>query len=545
MSLRIDLINLGGTPGIGRPWALGEQWSSHRTPAAVSDAASRIMTGANGVLCLDARFPLPSADLIEELFAGPGDAWHAGLRLGLGGHPRLLDHVHPLWMLNAPLDPDQASTSWRVSLRAVLARATVLDQLGGPDPSMETLAGSGLDLGHRWIRAGALVRHEPRLAPADASADAPPTDADGLRLIAGHDGPKWACWALQRAVTNGDLSLHRALPLIRAPFRTPPVSCPPFVAPVRPPGSTERTVSVVVPTLDRYAYLVPLLHQLAAQTVPAREVIVVDQTAAPDRRHDLDSVEPSLRVQVITLPEPGQSTARNAALRVASGELILFVDDDDEIGPDLIAEHLHRLGDGIDAISGGVDDAEAGPPPPGFRHRRPSDVFPTNNSMLRRSALERSGLFDLAYDHGSRADHDLGMRLQQAGAVLMYDPTVQIFHHHASGGGLRAHGARKVTRSSARQSVTQRHLPAVTELYLGLRYFSERQNREARAIAILSLVTGDGGVGRRMLRAALQLARLPSSIQAVRGRAGEAVALLADRPPIPTLDRALPRGPRP
>ena len=132
----------------------------------------------------------------------------------------------------------------------------------------------------------------------------------------------------------------------------------------------------------------------------------------------------------------------------APAELLLYIDDDDEIGPDLIAEHLRRLIDGVDASSGGVDDATAGPPPPGFRHRRASDNFPTNNTMLRRAALERSGLFDPVFDRGSRADHDLGMRLHLSGAMLIYDPDVLVFHHHAPAGGLRTHGARAVTRAS-------------------------------------------------------------------------------------------------
>ena len=162
--------------------------------------------------------------------------------------------------------------------------------------------------------------------------------------------------------------------------------------------------------------------------------------------------------------------------------MALFIDDDDEIPPTLLEDHLRLLGDGIDAICGAVDDATAGPPPPGFRHRRSSDVFPTNNATVRMTALARSGLFDPAYDHGPRADHDIGMRLHLSGAVMVYDPSVQVHHLHASSGGLRTHGARKVTRASARRSLTQRDLPAVTQQYLARRYYDDRQRREGRAV---------------------------------------------------------------
>jgi GT2 family glycosyltransferase len=311
---------------------------------------------------------------------------------------------------------------------------------------------------------------------------------------------------------------------------------PPYRPAERAPGSSDRKVSVIVPTIDRYAYLEPLLHQLAAQRVRPHEVIIADQTPPERRRSDLEEIEPDLPVSVIGLPAPGQSTARNAAIRRSTGELLLFIDDDDEIGPDLIGAHLERMTDGIDASCGGVDDATAGPPPEGFRHRRASDVFPTNNTMLRRDALRGSGLFDLVYDRGSRADHDLGMRLHQQGALLLYDPSVLVFHHHAPAGGLRSHGVRTVTRAGARRSLRVRHLPATTELYLGLRYFTSRQNRENGPIRLFSLIAGEGSVLRQVLRAVVQIALLPSSARQIARLRDEAERVLADRPDIPLLD---------
>ncbi|HEY4378533.1 MAG TPA: hypothetical protein VGM93_15305, partial [Acidimicrobiales bacterium] len=147
-----------------------------------------------------------------------------------------------------------------------------------------------------------------------------------------------------------------------------------------------------------------------------------------------------------------------------------------------------------------------------------------------------SGLFDPAFDHGPRADHDLGMRLHQAGALLVYDPSVLVFHHHAATGGLRTYGARKITRASSRRSLTERHLPAVTELYLGLRYFTPRENREAAAVRLLSQCSGDGGTGRRLTRAVIQVALLPSSIRRTHASRRDAQELFANRPTIPDLE---------
>jgi GT2 family glycosyltransferase len=530
----IELINLTGAGTYERVWDHGPQRVVAATPSRLS-AALRPST-ADAVLCLDARLPVPSPETLDRLLDGPGDAWHSGLLLGLDGHPRAIDYVNPLWMLNAPANPSLESTSWRLSLRALLVRTTVLDQLGGPARGFDTLSGVGLDLGLRWTLAGALVRHTPDLAAASAPVDSPPTDIDGLRIISRQYGRQWAGWSLARGAANHELSCKQLLRLGRTILRTGRETTAPYLPPGRAPGSTDRTVSVIVPTIDRYAYLEPLLHQLAAQTVPPHEVIIADQTPQDRRRSDLARIEPSLPVTVIGLPIPGQSTARNAAIQRSTGELLLFIDDDDEIGPDLIGAHMERMTDGIDASCGGVDDATAGPPPEGFQHRRASDVFPTNNTMLRREALQASGLFDLVYDRGSRADHDLGMRLHQQGAMLLYDPSVLVFHHHAPAGGLRSHGARTVTRAGARRSLRIRHLPSTTELYLGRRYFTDRQNRENGPIRLFSLLAGEGSVLRQVLRAVVQIVLLPSSARQIAASQREASLVLADRPSIPPLD---------
>ncbi|HMS90487.1 MAG TPA: hypothetical protein PKE56_18705, partial [Acidimicrobiales bacterium] len=160
---------------------------------------------------------------------------------------------------------------------------------------------------------------------------------------------------------------------------------------------------------------------------------------------------------------------------------------------------------------------------------------PTNNTMLRRSALPRSGLFDPVFDRGSRADHDLGMRLHLSGATLLYDPAVLVFHHHAPVGGLRTHGARAVTRASSRRSLTQRNLPSVTQLYLGLRYATAEQRREGRAINLFSTMSTDGPASRRVARVAAQAVLLPSTLRRNRGAQAEAEALWRHRPEIPGL----------
>ena len=532
-----------GSSGLVRVRTLGNGAAEMvtATPRSVADAMGRAARCEDlAVLVFDAALPEPDEALLARLVDGPADVWHAGVALGLDGQPRMWDHVDPLSMFSARVDPTIEVTSWRVSLRAVLVRTVVLDQLGGPDPMFETLMGAGLDAGLRWIVGGALVRHVPSLVPEGAAPDGTPSNADSLRIVVKNRGRTWGGWALQRSVMTREVGLGEAPALVSELMRSDRTVPPHYRSPgpVVDRAGTDRTVSVILPTVDRYSYLESVLHQMAAQTVAPHEVIIVDQTPLDHRRRDLADIESDLPVTVIEIPEPGQSTARNAAIEMAAGELILFLDDDLDIEEGVLAGHAERLNHGIDSVSGGVDDATAGPPPEGFRHRRASDVFPAGNSIVRRSALQRSGLFDPAFDHGSRADHDLGMRLHLSGAQLVYDPDVEVYHHHAPVGGLRTHDARTTTRAGARRSLTERNLPSVTELYLGRKYFTDEQRAEGRRIALLSTLSGEGSIWRRLQRAAVQSALLPSTWRRLRDADRAAADLYAARPPAPALEQS-------
>jgi GT2 family glycosyltransferase len=175
----------------------------------------------------------------------------------------------------------------------------------------------------------------------------------------------------------------------------------------------------------------------------------------------------------------------------------------------------------------------AGPLPEAFTFIRTSDVFPTNNTLVDRDVLARSGLFDLAFDRGARADHDLGTRIYLSGAFMVMDPDISILHHHAPQGGLRTHGARVVTYASSRARLTRRALPAVTELYLSRRYFNDRQVREALWIAVLGTFSMRGSGARRLLKAVFSALLLPDTLRTLRARMLASSRMSSEYPKIP------------
>ncbi len=448
MTAPVDLVWLG--PAEDAPlWPRGTVSIAGWSPAGVAEAVDRLLARQDSapwiLFWAPAAGTLPDGGSLDGLMTRTGDVWHAGLALGMGGLPRFIDFIAPTWMLNR--DPDFAieATSWRLSLAACLVRTDLLRQLGGVRADFHSIAGAGLELGHRLVTRGAFVRHVPSLLGPNAPSPCRPVDlpvGDELRFVALRFGRRWARWALTRAVLSGVLGATEALQTARrlAHIRTPS----PLTTYRRPSiegalVSQRGRVTVLIPTVDRYPYLLTLLEQLRQQTVPAHEVIIVDQTPRDRRTTELESRFPDLPLHVITLDKAGQCSSRNAGLEAATGDYILFLDDDDEIPADLIERHLRSLHRFRCEVSSGVAvEVGAGPLPEAFTFLRTSDVFPTNNTLVDRDVLVRSGLFDLAFDRGARADHDLGTRIYLSGAFMVMDPDISVLHHHAPQGGLRS-----------------------------------------------------------------------------------------------------------
>jgi glycosyltransferase involved in cell wall biosynthesis len=294
---------------------------------------------------------------------------------------------------------------------------------------------------------------------------------------------------------------------------------------------------VLIPTLDRYSYLRTLLAQLRQQTIKPLEIVIVDQTARERRDHKLAIDFADLPLEIIYRDQTGQCSSRNEGLRRVRGDYVLFIDDDDEVPPTLIADHLLSLARfRADVSSGVAEEVGAATERPSSIVPRLSDVFPTNNTLVRREVLEKSGLFDLAYERGQRADGDLGMRVYLSGALMILDPQISVLHHHAPSGGLRAHKARVITYASSRQRLGHRQLPSATEIYLARRYFTTRQVREMIWLGILGTFSIHGSAAKKMLKIVAGLIYLPHTIWRVKQHCRQAERMLQQFPKIPGLE---------
>lgn len=103
-------------------------------------------------------------------------------------------------------------------------------------------------------------------------------------------------------------------------------------------------VSVVIPTFNSKERLELTLKSLEQQTFPREdfEVVVVNDGSGDGTKEFLDHLSAGLNLKVIHQENRGQARARNAGIRVAKGDIIVFVDDDVFCVSDLVARHYER-----------------------------------------------------------------------------------------------------------------------------------------------------------------------------------------------------------
>jgi len=103
----------------------------------------------------------------------------------------------------------------------------------------------------------------------------------------------------------------------------------------------ELTVTAAIPVRDGAAYLAEAIESILAQSRPCDQVVVVDNGSSDRSAEIARGFAPA--VEVVHEPRPGIGAARNAALRVARGDTVAFLDADDLWAPAKIALQLAAL----------------------------------------------------------------------------------------------------------------------------------------------------------------------------------------------------------
>jgi glycosyltransferase involved in cell wall biosynthesis len=241
-------------------------------------------------------------------------------------------------------------------------------------------------------------------------------------------------------------------------------------------------VSVIIPTLNRYAWLKDALHDLEQQDYPNFDVIVVDQSEPylPEFYQDFN-----LDIKLIRQEEKALWLARNTAIQSTDTEYLLLYDDDSRTEPNWISEHLKCLDYFQADISSGVSLSVIGAKvPQNYAFYRWSDQLDTGNAMVKRSVFREIGLFDRQFEKQRMGDGEFGLRAYLAGFKNISNPVAKRIHLKIGEGGLRQMGSWDGWRPKSWWA--PRPVPSV--LYLIRKYFGNRVAMYALVLGVLPSV---------------------------------------------------------
>ncbi len=204
-------------------------------------------------------------------------------------------------------------------------------------------------------------------------------------------------------------------------------------------------ISVQIPVRNGGRNFRRCLDSLIAQDTggaPWELVIVDDGSDVPVvETYSLEFPE-NVDVKVLRREGPGnRPEARNEAWRNAAAPLSLLSDGDILFSEDTLKRHLERHSrGGIDVLMGARVDAwrkNATPWQRWFDGRGmgdgPPGIFPgrylvTGNLSMKTNLLRDTGGFDPAIDKYGGEDTEFGIRLQQMGISMYWDPAVKVYH---------------------------------------------------------------------------------------------------------------------
>lgn len=99
-------------------------------------------------------------------------------------------------------------------------------------------------------------------------------------------------------------------------------------------NSAPVKVSIIVPVYNVEKYLGVCLHSCTNQTLYDIEIICVNDGSTDSSMDILHKfAQTDNRIKIIDKPNGGLSSARNAGLKVANGQMIMFLDSDDYLSP--------------------------------------------------------------------------------------------------------------------------------------------------------------------------------------------------------------------
>ncbi|MDQ3242281.1 MAG: glycosyltransferase, partial [Gemmatimonadota bacterium] len=204
--------------------------------------------------------------------------------------------------------------------------------------------------------------------------------------------------------------------------------------------------SVVIPTFNRPQRLLRCLSGLSALEFPRDrfEVIVANNGWMAASPEEIAQAGEGLRMNFISLPNVGPAAARNAAVRLARGKYLAFLDDDSAAHRRWLAEFDNAFESSPDALLGGhtlnalqsnvyseasqtLIDYLYGYY--GGRAAGREQFFASNNMAVRADAFRALGGFDETFRRAAE-DREFCERWRASGRPFVFVASAIVHHAH-------------------------------------------------------------------------------------------------------------------
>lgn len=219
-------------------------------------------------------------------------------------------------------------------------------------------------------------------------------------------------------------------------------------------------------TFNRAALLERVLDACFEQTVPADayEVVLVNDgsTDATPQVIERARSRATCAFTVIDQPNSGLARGRNAGIASASGERIIFIDDDVLPLPNFVAEHLRiHQSHPLAIVRGGAINVESFdelPPPVWSLKDYSGNFFWTTNVSVPLKTIRAIGGFNETFAEYGWEDIDVGLRLRFAGVKAIFNKRALVYHWKPRP---RSGNVEKMVRQARAQARTAVQLAAI------------------------------------------------------------------------------------
>jgi len=194
--------------------------------------------------------------------------------------------------------------------------------------------------------------------------------------------------------------------------------------------------SIQLCTFNRAALLERVLDACFEQTVPehAYEVVLVNDGSSDDTPAVIERARRRANCAFVVVDQPnsGLAKGRNAGIARASGERIVFIDDDVLPLPNFVEEHLRSHASYPQAIVRGgainVENFDELPPPVWSIKDYSGNYFWTTNVSAPLKTMRAIGGFNESFSEYGWEDIDVGLRLRARGTRAMFNPKALVYH---------------------------------------------------------------------------------------------------------------------